>query len=64
MPTAATGSTATTPLSLGGEMGGVCADVHRCHGVGLAHRAERVALPDGSTIGADAVVVGVVAAEF
>ncbi len=61
-----------TPLSrvLGDEMGRVCAEVHRDHGVDLrtgvgvdsirgAGRVERVALSDGSTVDADVVVVGI-----
>ena len=61
-----------TPLSrvLGDEMGEVCAEVHRDHGVDLRTavgverisgdgRVERVALSDGSTIDADVVVVGI-----
>ena len=61
-----------TPLSrvLGDEMGGVCAEVHRDHGVDLRTavgvesisgdgRVERVTLSDGSTIDADVVVVGI-----
>ncbi len=61
-----------TPLSrvLGDEMGQVCADVHRDHGVDLRtgvgvaavegdRRVERVALTDGSTVEADVVVVGI-----
>ena len=61
-----------TPLSrvLGDEMGEVCAEVHRDHGVDLRtavgvesvsgdSRVERVTLSDGSTIDADVVVVGI-----
>ena len=61
-----------TPLSrvLGDEMGQVCAEVHRDHGVDLRTgvgvdrisgegRVERVTLSDGSTIDADVVVVGI-----
>ena len=61
-----------TPLSrvLGDEMGRVCAEVHRDHGVDLRtgvgvdriegdRRVERVALTDGSLIDADVVVVGI-----
>ena len=61
-----------TPLSrvLGDEMGRVCAEVHRDHGVDLRtgvgvdriegdRRVERVALTDGSIIDADVVVVGI-----
>ena len=61
-----------TPLSrvLGDEMGQVCADVHRDHGVDLRtavgvdriegdRRVERVVLSDGSTVDADVVVVGI-----
>ena len=61
-----------TPLSrvLGDEMGRVCAEVHRDHGVDLrtgvgvdsiegGDRVERVALSDGSTVDADVVVVGI-----
>ena len=61
-----------TPLGrvLGDEMGEVCAEVHRDHGVDLRTavgverisgdgRAERVTLSDGSTIDADVVVVGI-----
>jgi 3-phenylpropionate/trans-cinnamate dioxygenase ferredoxin reductase subunit len=55
---------------LGDEMGAVCADVHREHGVDLRvgvgvdaiegdDRVERVRLSDGSVIDADAVVVGI-----
>ena len=61
-----------TPLGrvLGDEMGRVCAEVHRDHGVDLRtsvgvdriegdRRVERVALTDGSIIDADVVVVGI-----
>ena len=61
-----------TPLSrvLGDEMGEVCAEVHRDHGVDLRTavgverisgdgRVERVTLSDGSMIDADVVVVGI-----
>ena len=61
-----------TPLSrvLGDEMGQVCAEVHRDHGVDLrtgvgvsavsgGGRVEQVTLSDGSTVDADVVVVGV-----
>ena len=61
-----------TPLSrvLGDEMGRVCAEVHRDHGVDLRTavgvdsiegdgRVERVVLSDGSTVDADVVVVGI-----
>ena len=61
-----------TPLSrvLGAEMGRVCAEVHRDHGVDLRTavgvdslegdgRVERVVLSDGSTVDADVVVVGI-----
>ena len=61
-----------TPLSrvLGDEMGRVCAEVHRDHGVDLRtgvgveeiegdRRVERVALTDGTTVDADVVVVGI-----
>ena len=61
-----------TPLSrvLGDEMGQVCAEVHRDHGVDLRTgvgvdrisgdgRVQRVALSDGSTVDADVVVVGI-----
>ncbi|MCY3649601.1 MAG: FAD-dependent oxidoreductase [Acidimicrobiaceae bacterium] len=61
-----------TPLSrvLGDEMGEVCAEVHRDHGVDLRTavgverisgdgRVERVTLSDGSTIDADVVVLGI-----
>ena len=61
-----------TPLSrvLGDEMGRVCAEVHRDHGVDLRTgvgveriggdgRVERVTLSDGSTVDADVVVVGI-----
>lgn len=55
---------------LGDEMGAVCADVHRDHGVDLRlgvgvdsiegdGRVERVRLSDGSVIEADVVVVGI-----
>lgn len=55
---------------LGADMGGVCADVHRDHGVDLrlntgvaaikgSKRVERVELSDGTSIDADVVVVGV-----
>ncbi len=55
---------------LGDEMGSVCADVHREHGVDLRTgvgveaiegdgRVERVRLSDGSVIDADIVVVGI-----
>ena len=60
------------PLSrvLGDEMGRVCAEVHRDHGVDLRTgvgvdaiegdgRVERVVLSDGSTVDADVVVVGI-----
>ena len=60
------------PLSrvLGDEMGRVCAEVHRDHGVDLRtgvgvdriegdRRVERVTLTDGSIIDADVVVVGI-----
>ena len=62
------------PLSrvLGDEMGAVCADVHRDHGVdlrtsvgvegleaGADGRVQRVTLSDGSTVDADVVVVGI-----
>ena len=60
------------PLSrvLGDEMGAVCADLHRDHGVDLRTgvgvdgiegngRVERVRLSDGSVVGADVVVVGI-----
>ena len=60
------------PLSrvLGDEMGRVCAEVHRDHGVDLRTgvgvdriegdgRVERVTLTDGSIIDADVVVVGI-----
>jgi len=63
---------AETPLErvLGAEMGRVCADVHRDHGVDLrlgvgvaeitgADRAEQVVLSDGTRLDADVVVVGV-----
>ena len=61
-----------TPLSrvLGDEMGQVCAEVHRDHGVDLRTgvgvdrvsgngRVQQVALSDGSTVDADVVVVGI-----
>ena len=61
-----------TPLGrvLGDEMGEVCAEVHRDHGVDLRtavgvesvsgdSRVERVTLSDGSMIDADVVVVGI-----
>ncbi|MCY4425154.1 MAG: FAD/NAD(P)-binding oxidoreductase [Acidimicrobiaceae bacterium] len=61
-----------TPLGrvLGDEMGSVCAEVHRDHGVDLRtgvgvdriegdHRVERVVLSDGATVDADVVVVGI-----
>ena len=61
-----------TPLSrvLGDEMGQVCAEVHRDHGVDLRTgvgvdrisgdgRVQRVALSDGSTVDTDVVVVGI-----
>ena len=61
-----------TPLGrvLGDEMGRVCAEVHRDHGVDLRtsvgvdriegdRRVERVTLTDGSIIDADVVVVGI-----
>ena len=55
---------------LGPVLGAVCGDLHRDHGVDLrlnvgvegfegAGRVERVRLDDGSTVGADLVVVGV-----
>jgi 3-phenylpropionate/trans-cinnamate dioxygenase ferredoxin reductase component len=55
---------------LGDEIGGVCGDVHRDHGVDLrlgvgvagldgADRVERVRLTDGTAIDADVVVVGI-----
>ena len=60
------------PLSrvLGDEMGGICADLHREHGVDLRTgvgveaiegdgHVGRVRLSDGSVIGADVVVVGI-----
>lgn len=63
---------AETPLErvLGAELGRVCADVHRDHGVDLrlgvgvaeitgADRVERVVLSDGTCLDADVVVVGV-----
>ena len=61
-----------TPLSrvLGDEMGQVCAEVHRDHGVDLRTgvgvdriagdgRVRQVTLSDGSTVDADVVVVGI-----
>ena len=61
-----------TPLSrvLGDEMGRVCAEVHRDHGVDLRtsvgvdriegdRRVERVVLSDGTIVDADVVVVGI-----
>ena len=61
-----------TPLSrvLGDEMGRVCAEVHRDHGVDLRTgvgvdrvsgdgRVQQVTLSDGSTVDADVVVVGI-----
>ena len=61
-----------TPLSrvLGDEMGQVCAQVHRDHGVDLRTgvgvdrisgdgRVQQVTLSDGSTVDADVVVVGI-----
>ncbi len=61
-----------TPLSrvLGDEMGRVCAEVHRDHGVDLRTgvgvdrisgdgRVRQVTLSDGSTVDADVVVVGI-----
>ena len=61
-----------TPLSrvLGDEMGRVCAEVHRDHGVDLRtgvgvdavegdRRVERVTLSDGSSVEADVVVIGI-----
>ncbi len=61
-----------TPLSrvLGDEMGEVCAEVHRDHGVDLrtgvgvsavsgGGRVEQVTLSDGSAVDADVVVVGI-----
>ena len=61
-----------TPLSrvLGDEMGQVCAEVHRDHGVDLRTgvgvdrisgdgRVQQVTLSDGSTVDADVVVVGI-----
>ena len=63
---------AETPLErvLGAELGRVCADVHRDHGVDLrlgvgvaeitgAGRVEQVVLSDGTRLDADVVVVGV-----
>ena len=63
---------AETPLErvLGAELGTVCADVHRDHGVDLrlgvgvaeitgAGRVEQVVLSDGTRLDADVVVVGV-----
>ncbi|MGH9185746.1 MAG: NAD(P)/FAD-dependent oxidoreductase [Acidimicrobiales bacterium] len=55
---------------LGSEMGSVCADIHRDHGVDVrlgtgvegfegADRVERVRLTDGTSVEADVVVVGV-----
>ena len=55
---------------LGDEIGGVCGDVHRDHGVDLrlgvgvagldgTDRVERVRLTDGTAIDADVVVVGI-----
>lgn len=55
---------------LGEEMGSLCGDVHRDHGVDLRlgvgvdgfdghHRVERVRLSDGQTVDADVVIVGV-----
>jgi 3-phenylpropionate/trans-cinnamate dioxygenase ferredoxin reductase component len=55
---------------LGDEIGGVCGDIHRDHGVDLrlgvgvagldgADRVERVRLTDGTAIDADVVVVGI-----
>lgn len=55
---------------LGEEMGNVCADLHRAHGVDLrlgvgvegfegSPRVTGVRLSDGTTIGADVVVVGI-----
>ncbi len=62
----------TNPLSrvLGDEMGSVCAEMHRDHGVDLrtgvgvdavvgTDRVQRVALSDGSSVDADVVVVGI-----
>ena len=61
-----------TPLGrvLGGEVGAVCAEVHRSHGVDLRTgvgvgaiegdgRVERVVLSDGTVLDADVVVVGI-----
>ncbi len=61
-----------TPLGrvLGDEMGRVCAEVHRDHGVDLrtgvgvdavegGDRVQRVRLSDGSSVDADVVVVGI-----
>ena len=61
-----------TPLGrvLGDEMGQVCAEVHRDHGVDLrtgvgvsavsgGDRVQQVTLSDGSTVDADVVVVGI-----
>ena len=61
-----------TPLSrvLGDEMGRVCAEVHRDHGIDLRtsvgvdriagdSRVERVVLSDGTIVDADVVVVGI-----
>ena len=61
-----------TPLSrvLGDEMGQVCAEVHRDHGIDLRTgvgvdrvtgdgRVRQVTLSDGSTVDADVVVVGI-----
>jgi NADPH-dependent 2,4-dienoyl-CoA reductase/sulfur reductase-like enzyme len=56
--------------ALGPEIGAVCADLHRDHGVDVrlgvgisaiegGERVEQVALADGSTIATDVVVVGV-----
>lgn len=63
---------AETPLErvLGAELGRVCADVHRDHGVDLrlgvgvaeitgADRVEQVVLSDGTRLDADVVIVGV-----
>lgn len=63
---------AETPLErvLGAEMGRVCAEVHRGHGVDLrlgvgvaeitgADRVEQVVLSDGTRLDADVVIVGV-----
>ncbi len=62
----------TNPLSrvLGDEMGSVCAEMHRDHGVDLrtgvgvdavvgTDRVQRVTLSDGSSVDADVVVVGI-----